>query len=137
VGGPDRRGGRQRVTDGGRESTLQLRLLLDEDTPKQLAHELKAAGHDVVRSVDADELGDGADDEAIRSYAARNDRIVVTHDGDHAIAARTDGLPPRVFRLKEQRHPPHIQALLIAKAVKYADAVSDLPPVLDIGDEYL
>jgi predicted nuclease of predicted toxin-antitoxin system len=73
----------------------------------------------------------------IRAVAAREDRIVVTYDSDHAIAVRADGVPPRVFRLKDEHLRPHVQAELVANAIAFVDDVADLPPVYMIGDEFL
>jgi predicted nuclease of predicted toxin-antitoxin system len=125
------------VIDGGREPNLHLRLLLDEDTSTELARALEADGHDVVRSVEHDDLGDGADDETVRAVAAREDRVLVTFDDHHTAAVDADGPPPRVFQLVEQRHPAHVQARLVASAVEYVDDRADLSPVVVIGDEYL
>lgn len=125
------------MTDGGRESGLRLRLLLDEDTSKTLARALAADGHDVVRSVEHDELGDGADDKTVRAVAAREERVLVTFDDDHTAAVGAAGAPPRVFQLVEQRHPPHVQARLVATLLEYVDDLADLAPVTVIGDEYL
>jgi predicted nuclease of predicted toxin-antitoxin system len=124
------------VTDGGRESGLRLRLLLDEDTSKDLARALDADGHDVVRSVEHDDLGEGADDERVRAVAAREGRVLVTFDDHHTAAVDADGPPPRIFQLVEQRHPAHVQARLVASAVAYVDDLADLPPAVVIGDEY-
>lgn len=80
---------------------MGLRLVLDEDTERDLAQKLRHAGHDVERVVEVEDLGAGAADKGIRTYARRTDRIIVTHDDDH-VAAPSDerqGLLARSFHL--------------------------------------
>ena len=61
---------------------MSLRLILDQNTERQLSEKLRKAGHDVERVVTVPELGEGAEDEEILSYAEQHDRIVVTYDSD-------------------------------------------------------
>lgn len=62
---------------------MDLRLLLDEDTERELATKLRHSGHDVERVVETDELGAGATDDDVRDYARSTERILITHDDDH------------------------------------------------------
>lgn len=62
---------------------MQLRFLLDEDTERELATKLSRSGHDIERVVENAELGTGVTDDAVRAFARRTDRIIVTHDDDH------------------------------------------------------
>jgi predicted nuclease of predicted toxin-antitoxin system len=48
---------------------MQVPFLLDENIAAPLADKLDKAGHDVKRVVNVSELGEGADDTAIRRYA--------------------------------------------------------------------
>lgn len=68
---------------------MEIAVLLDEDTERRLAILLENGGHDVERVVDVPTLGPGSGDDAIRTYAKRTDRIIITYD-DHHIE-----IPPR------------------------------------------
>ena len=61
---------------------MQVSFLLDENIAAPLAVKLDKAGHDVVRVVDASELGEGVDDTTIRLSAVEADRLIVTSDDD-------------------------------------------------------
>ena len=61
---------------------MRVSFLLDENIAAPLADKLTKAAHDVERVVDLSELGEGVDDTAIRRYAAKNDRLIVTSDDD-------------------------------------------------------
>lgn len=50
---------------------MGLRSLLDEDTERDLTRKLRHAGYDVKRVVETDELGTGATDDEVRTYARR------------------------------------------------------------------
>ena len=63
---------------------MAMAFLLDENIAAALADKLDKAGHDVERAVDVSELGEGVDDTAIRRYAVREDRLIVTSDDDFA-----------------------------------------------------
>ena len=63
---------------------MAVAFLLDENIAAALADKLDKAGHDVERVVDVSELGEGVDDTAIRRYAVREDRLIVTCDDDFA-----------------------------------------------------
>jgi predicted nuclease of predicted toxin-antitoxin system len=54
-----------------------MRLLLDECAGgRQLVKKLEAAGHDIVRSVDA--VGDGVEDPVVFAFAQEQHRVVLT-----------------------------------------------------------
>lgn len=71
---------------------MELHLLLDEDTDRDLAEKLRHAGHDVNRVVEVSELGPGTPDEMIRSDAHETDRILITHDSDHISVGSDDSV---------------------------------------------
>jgi hypothetical protein len=56
-------------------------LLLDEHIPRPLAHALRECGWVVVRVVDLkSELGPGADDDQVFTYASQQGYVVLTSD---------------------------------------------------------
>ncbi len=57
----------------------RMRLLLDECVAgRQLRRKLEAAGHDVLRSVDA--IGDGAEDPVVFAFAQQQHRVLLTYN---------------------------------------------------------
>ena len=84
---------------------MQVSFLLDENIAAPLAAKLDKAGHDVVRVVDAGELGEGVDDTAIRRYAVEESRLIVTNDDDFVrmpVEAHSG-----VFYVPDQSLPAH------------------------------
>ena len=57
-------------------------LLADENVERQAIRYLERQGHDATLVVDADALGPGTDDEAIREYGSEHGRLVLTSDDD-------------------------------------------------------
>jgi predicted nuclease of predicted toxin-antitoxin system len=56
-----------------------MRLLLDECAAgRQLSRKLEAAGHDILRSIDA--IGDGAEDPVVFACAQQHNRALLTYN---------------------------------------------------------
>lgn len=62
---------------------MDIAFLFDEDTERELAGLLEDDGYDVERVVEVEELGPGADDDEIRAYATRTNRVIITYDDHH------------------------------------------------------
>jgi hypothetical protein len=58
----------------------RFRLLVDEHVPRSLVKALQARSWTVVRVVDLPELGEGADDEQVFTYALEQGYVVLTSD---------------------------------------------------------
>ncbi len=58
-----------------------MKFLVDAQLPRRLAHRLRAAGHDVVHTLDLPN-GNRTSDTEIITTAQRESRIVVTKDAD-------------------------------------------------------
>ena len=67
-----------------------MRVLADENCPRQLVEELRRRGHDVLWAVD--ELA-GAKDEIVLARATAEGRILLTFDKDFGELAFRRGLP--------------------------------------------
>lgn len=113
---------------------MQLRLLLDEDTERELATKLRRAGHDVERVVEAEELGTGATDDNIRVYARRSDRIIVTHDDDHVAVQLVDY---RVFYVPNQRLTAFQIFRIIQRVAELYPDLEAMPPVVYLTEDWL
>lgn len=113
---------------------MQLRLLLDEDTERELATKLWRAGHDVERVVGAEELGTGATDDDVREYARRSDRIIVTHDDDHVAVQSVDY---RVFYVPNQRLTAFQIFRIIQRVTELYPDQEAMPPVLYLTEDWL
>lgn len=114
---------------------MELRFLLDEDTERRLAALLRQSGHEVCRVVAAGELGPGASDGAVRFYAKRHDRILLTHDADHC------GVPvdrhAGVFYVPDQRLPSWKIARIVDRVVEYYPHRSSLPPLVFLTEGWI
>lgn len=113
--------------------TRSLSLLLDEDTERALATELRNAGHEVARVVELADLGPGSSDDEVRAAALREGRILLTHDDDHVAAARSDTPAPRVFYVPNQRLAAHE----ITHILNAAADVDDLGEVVVLSEAWL
>lgn len=114
---------------------MRLRLLLDEDTERELAEKLRHSSHSVERVVEADELGAGATDDAVRAYARRTNRRRITHDDDHI------AVPPEehagVFYCPNQRIDPFTIFRIIQQVTASYSSHDELPSVVYLTDEWL
>lgn len=61
---------------------MTYRLLADENVERATITYLRKLGHDVEAVGSIDDLGLGATDEAIASYARTHDRVILTQDDD-------------------------------------------------------
>lgn len=117
--------------------TRSLSLLLDEDTERALATDLRAAGHDVARVVEVDELGTGSSDEAVRAEALRTGRYLLTHDDDHVAAARGKEASPVVFYVPNQRLAAHDIVRILEIVLDATADVADLGAVIVLSEAWL
>ncbi|MDQ3555536.1 MAG: DUF5615 family PIN-like protein [Gemmatimonadota bacterium] len=58
-----------------------MRFLVDAQLPRRLSHQLLAAGHDAVHTLDLPR-GNRTTDEEITSFAEIDSRVVITKDAD-------------------------------------------------------
>ncbi|MBI4622136.1 MAG: DUF5615 family PIN-like protein [Verrucomicrobia bacterium] len=65
-----------------------MKLLVDAQLPRRLAHALAAAGHDAVH-VFTLPAGNRTPDDALTAVAVQETRIVVTKDADFVELSRT------------------------------------------------
>ena len=61
---------------------MGYRLLADENVERATINYLRKLDHDVEWLGDVSELGLGADDESIATYAQENDRLILSQDDD-------------------------------------------------------
>ena len=113
---------------------MQIRLLLDEDTERELATKLRRAGHDVERVVEVVELGTGATDDDVREYARRSDHIIVTHDDDHVAVQPVDY---RIFYVPNQRLTAFQIFRIIQCVTKLYPEREAMPPVVYLTEDWL
>jgi len=97
-----------------------MRLYLDQMFHQQLAHNLKACGHDVLNATDTGHQT--ADDSEILEFAIEDDRILITldeHFGDWAVLPLTKH--PGVIRIKvDPTMTENISKLLVPLLDRYA-----------------
>lgn len=114
---------------------MRLSFLLDEDTERELAVKLSEAGHDVERVVTVEELGRGAEDPEIRSYARRTNRVILTYDDHHTAAPYTDHAG--VFYCPNQRLKVFTIFRIVSTLLEHYDSPGDLPPVVYVSENWL
>ncbi|GAA0266475.1 DUF5615 family PIN-like protein [Halobacterium noricense] len=114
---------------------MGVRFLLDEDTEASLADTLSRAGHDVDRVVNVDTLGTGAKDPEVLQYAARTNRIIVTHDDDYVQAPRDDH--EDVFYAPEQRLSSHKLYRIIQCVLESYPDRDAIQPVVFLTTDWL
>lgn len=97
-----------------------MRLLVDANLPPRVARRLGAAGHDAVHVAEVDLLA--ATDIEITTYAAAEQRIIVTSDSDFgSILARTGQRSPSIVLLRHHNGAtPERQFELIETALSAA-----------------
>ena len=115
--------------------SLTLRLLFDEDTEKQFARLCERDGHDVERVVDVPELGGGAKDSDVRSYARHEDRIIVCHDDDHTQVPIEEHAG--VFHIPEQRLSSFDHYRIISAVCESYPTRESLQAVVYLTDDWL
>ena len=98
-----------------------MRLLVDANLPPRVAHRLAAAGHEAVHVAEVELLT--ATDTEITTYAATEQRVIITSDSDFgSILARTGGHSPSIVLLRHHNDStPERQLELIE-----ASAATDL-----------
>lgn len=100
-----------------------MRLLLDECAgDRYLKDALIAAGHDVIRSVDA--LGGGVDDPAVFAFAWSDGRVIVTfNNADFIGLAHGQSAHPGMLLIYLDNRPTDMAVRDIVKAISNVEAV--------------
>jgi len=75
-----------------------VRFLVDAQLPRRLATALTDVGHDAIHTLDMPG-GNATKDREVTSAADRDDRIVVTKDGDFRDSHLLMGQPRRLLRV--------------------------------------
>ena len=75
-----------------------MRFLVDAQLPRRLANALAALGHDTIHTLDLPDRNTATDRE-VTSVADREDRIVVTKDGDFRSSQLLVGRPRRLLHV--------------------------------------
>ena len=75
-----------------------MRLLVDAQLPRRLAHRLRDLGHDALHTLDLPGGNRTADAEIAR-LATEESRVVVTKDADFVASHLLGGLPPQLLLL--------------------------------------
>ncbi len=73
-----------------------MTFLIDAQLPRRLAHRLRSEGHDALHTLDLAE-GNRAPDATVASVANRDDRVLVTKDGDFVSSHLLKGQPRRLL----------------------------------------
>ncbi len=73
-----------------------MKFIVDAQLPRRLAHELVAAGHEAVHTLDLSK-GNRTSDKEITSIATTEDRVVVTKDEDFVNQLLLRGAPPKLL----------------------------------------
>jgi len=92
-----------------------VRFLLDENLSPVVAGPLEAAGHNVVHVRDVEQAG--APDEKLFTFAADENRVIVSGDTDFGeLLDRTNASSPSVILLRRQgsRRATQVASLLLA-----------------------
>lgn len=114
---------------------MGLRLLLDEDTERELATKLRHAEHDVERVVEATELGPGATDDSVREYSRNTGRIIATHDDDHISVAVDEHAG--VFYAPNQCLSAFELFRIVQRISEVYPNQSEIPPVVFLTTDWL
>lgn len=106
------------------------RLLLDENVEHEVGHRLRNYGHDVEHVDFVPELGKGAADRSLGTYAREENRVILTYDDDFVLSLSPDDFRA-VLYLPNATLPVHAVADIV-------DAVSRQYPQEELeGVEYL
>ena len=91
-----------------------MRFLVDQCLSAQVAHVLRAAGHEAEQHVGAYGLS-RADDAQVLARAAAEDRVLVSADTNFGglLAERGAALPSVVLFRRRSRRRPHEQATIL------------------------
>jgi predicted nuclease of predicted toxin-antitoxin system len=100
-------------------------FLIDENLPHQIAQHLRDLGVDAQAVEHVDDLGKGADDEAVIQYARTDDRIIVTNNTRDFTDAIGDQFPG-VLAIDRRRTDEFEIAAAIADMIdQYEEATAD------------
>jgi predicted nuclease of predicted toxin-antitoxin system len=101
-----------------------MRLLVDQNLSRRVAAALRSAGHDVVHTSEV-ELSTASDD-AIASFAAATDRVVVSADTDFGTLLAITGASQPSVVLVRLRAPRPAEALAAVVIANLEDVSADL-----------
>ena len=73
-----------------------MKFLIEAQLPKRLAHDLTAASHDTLHTLDF-LLGNQTPDEDLAALAAKDQRILVTKDSDFVTSFHLRRVPPKLL----------------------------------------
>ena len=73
-----------------------MKFLIDAQLPNRLAHDLTAAGHDTLHTLNLP-LGNQTPDEDLAALAAKDRRILVTKDSDFVNSFYLKRSPPKLL----------------------------------------
>ncbi|QPV61877.1 DUF5615 family PIN-like protein [Halosimplex litoreum] len=102
---------------------MTYRLLADENVEKAAIRYLRKLGHDVEWIGDVPELGLGATDDDIATYASETNRLVLTQDDDFFTAIDLDRIPGVLFQRDQTLSSSEV-----------GDAVHEMAEYLDQSD---
>lgn len=114
---------------------MALRLLLDEDTERELAAKLSKAGHDIERVVAVTTLGSGTSDTEICEYSLATERIIITHDKDY-LEFSSDS-HAGVFFVPDQRLSAHRLFTIIQAVERAHTSADDLASVIFLTEQWV
>lgn len=111
-----------------------IRIVVDENIPRQLVAALRDAG---LKVIDAVRIAPGGTDAALLALAHREQAILLTGDLDFPRLIFADGHPPPVTLIVERRQPCDADRLRgdVLRVVKLGSRMHGHVVVLDADDE--
>ena len=108
-----------------------MKLLVDAQLPKRLANMLRAAGHDVVHTL---ELPDGnrTHDQEICDISLRDQRVVITKDADFVNSFVLAGAPFKLLLVSTGNIDNAELELLFARNLKEIEAAFESHAFVEI-----
>ena len=114
---------------------MPFRLLLDQNTERQLASRLRTAGYDIERVVGHPKLGEGAEDAEIAAYASAENRIIVSYDSD--FTALESAIHAGVFFVPDQQLSSHAVYSIIEAVASHYGSQESINQVVFLTGEWL
>ena len=90
-----------------------MKFIVDAQLPRRLAHQLIAAGHAAAHTLDLAK-GNRSTDEDIRSFAIRENCVIVTKDEDFVTGYLIHGAPPKLLLISTGNISNNALSLLVA-----------------------
>lgn len=99
-----------------------MRFLVDAQLPRRLAYQLRAAGHDVLHTLDLPNANRTRDAE-INRLAAQEQRVVITKDADFVSSFLLYREPPQLLLVSTGNIPnPELESLVAAALPRIVEA---------------